>query len=105
MRALHLIRQNIAHPSARKLRVVGQSKASRGGSHTASDLQRQAWQWALANRSTSGALPSGEEVAAAHGRKERWGRLVKSAGQAGVFGQDTAQGLRRLADGSRDVSR
>jgi hypothetical protein len=52
-------------------------------------LQRQAWRWALANRGDDGALPSGLAIALAHGRHERWGRLVKSAGLAGAFGADS----------------
>jgi len=48
-------------------------------------LQRQAWQWALANRTSDGVLPTGSEIARQHGRHERWGRLVKSAGLAGEF--------------------
>ncbi len=46
------------------------------------DLQREAWQWALANRTDDGSLPSGRMIAQHYGRHERWGRLVKSAGQA-----------------------
>lgn len=80
-----------ARSSGPTLRVVGQSKANKGRPHAASDLRRQAWLWALTNRGANGALPSGDEIARAHGRKERWGRLVKSAGQAGLFGLDTAQ--------------
>jgi len=44
------------------------------------ELQRQAWQWALARQATDGALPTGREIARQRGRHERWGRLVKSAG-------------------------
>jgi len=47
------------------------------------DLQRQAWQWALANRASDGSLPSGSQIARQHGRRERWGRLVKRAGLMG----------------------
>jgi hypothetical protein len=54
-------------------------------------LQRQAWEWALCNRTPAGDLPSGNEIAEAFGRKERWGRLVKQAGQAGAFGQADVQ--------------
>jgi hypothetical protein len=50
------------------------------------DLQWRAWQWALAHRAADGRLPSGSAIGAAHGRHERWGRLVKKAGQAGTFG-------------------
>ncbi len=49
------------------------------------ELQRQAWQWALAKRAGDGALPAGSEIARQHGRCERWGRLVKNAGLAGEF--------------------
>jgi hypothetical protein len=55
------------------------------------DLQRQAWQWALARQASDGTLPSGKAIASAYGRHERWGRLVKSAGLAGAIGQDAAQ--------------
>ena len=48
-------------------------------------LQRQAWRWALANRAGDGTLPAGSEIARQHGRRERWGRLVKRAGLAGEF--------------------
>jgi len=48
-------------------------------------LQRQAWQWAEANRAPDGSLPSGKVIAARYGRHEPWGRLVKSAGAAGDF--------------------
>ena len=46
------------------------------------DLQRQAWQWAQANRAGDGSLPSGREIARQYGRHERWGRLVKRSGCA-----------------------
>ena len=55
-----------------RLRRPGHQRA--GG-----DLRRQAWQWALAHRGEDGTLPSGEAIARAHGRHERWGRLVKNA--------------------------
>ncbi|WP_433330173.1 DUF2637 domain-containing protein [Spirillospora sp. CA-294931] len=48
-----------------------------------SGLQRQAWQWALANRTAAGDLPSGKTIAERFGRRERWGRLVKQAGATG----------------------
>jgi len=52
-------------------------------------FQRQAWQWALANRASDGTLPTGKEIARQHGRHERWGRLVKNAGLTGeLAGQD-----------------
>ncbi len=51
-------------------------------------LQRQAWQWALANRRWDGSLPTGTEVAQQFRRSERWGRLVKNTGLTGQFGTD-----------------
>jgi hypothetical protein len=50
---------------------------------TGRDLQMQAWQWALTRQALDGSLPSGKDIAGQHGRHERWGRLVKSAGLAG----------------------
>jgi hypothetical protein len=47
------------------------------------DLQRQAWQWAQANRGGDGSLPSGRVIAGQFGRHERWGRLVKRDGLRG----------------------
>jgi hypothetical protein len=89
----------VARPSQRSIQASARSstpalpvvppQARNGRQQTASDLHRQAWQWALANRGAGGVLPSGEEIARAHGRKERWGRLVKSAGQGGAFGQES----------------
>jgi Protein of unknown function (DUF2637) len=46
-------------------------------------LQRQAWEWALANRSEDGRLPAGAVIARRFNRSPRWGRLVKKAGNAG----------------------
>jgi Protein of unknown function (DUF2637) len=46
-------------------------------------LRRQAWDWALANRSQDGRLPPGAVIARRFGRSPRWGRLVKKAGDAG----------------------
>jgi Protein of unknown function (DUF2637) len=63
----------------------------------ARELQVRAWQWALANRSGDGSLPSGREIAGQYGRHERWGRMVKRSGTAGEFavGSDIAEpGLR-----------
>jgi hypothetical protein len=40
----------------------------------------QAWQWAQANRTPTGDLPSGKAIAERFGRRERWGRLVKQTG-------------------------
>ena len=51
------------------------------------DLQLRAWQWAQANRTDDGPLPSGKDIASQHGRYEQWGRLVKRSGLA--VGLDT----------------
>jgi hypothetical protein len=47
------------------------------------EAQMLAWQWALANRSGDGSLPSGRDIGRQHGHHERWGRLVKRSGLAG----------------------
>jgi hypothetical protein len=83
------------------LRVVGPARAGHGNQRSGGDLRRQAWQWALANRSEDGTLPSGGAIAGAHGRQERRGRLVKNAGLAGAFGSEHAQGPRLVADEQR----
>ena len=57
---------------------VGERSAQRGR-----EAQLLAWQWALANRSSDGSLPSGRDIGGQHGRHERWGRLVKRSGLAG----------------------
>jgi hypothetical protein len=54
----------------------------RDGRRAGLDLQREAWQWALANRAADGSLPSGKDIALRFGRHERWGRLVKRSGIA-----------------------
>jgi hypothetical protein len=54
-------------------------------------LQRQAWRWALSNRVSDGTLPTGREIARQYGRRERWGRLVKSAGLAGEFSDNNPE--------------
>lgn len=59
------------------------------------DLQRQAWQWAQANRASDGSLPSGREIARQYGRHEPWGRLVKRSGCAGEFVAGSELALRR----------
>jgi hypothetical protein len=79
-------------------RVVGLARHGGDTRRASSGLQRQAWHWALANRSEDGTLPSGEAIARAHGRRERWGRLVKNAGLAGAFSSDGPQVPRLLAD-------
>lgn len=67
------------------LRLVPPPDFGKDSQRLGRDLQRRAWQWALANRASDGRLPSGSAIARAHGRQERWGRLVKKAGQAGAF--------------------
>jgi Protein of unknown function (DUF2637) len=52
-------------------------------------VQELAWQWALANRSGDGLLPSGRDIGRQHGRHERWCRLVKRSGLAGELGPQT----------------
>jgi len=90
--------------SAPGLRVVGLSRAGRGSRCAGGELRRKAWHWALAHRDGDGALPSGEAIARAHGRQERWGRLVKNAGQAGAFSTEHAQPPRLATDERRDGS-
>jgi hypothetical protein len=72
------------------LRLVRPPALGKGSRTPGADLQRRAWQWALAHRASDGSLPSGSAIAAAHGRQERWGRLVKKAGQAGTLGPTSA---------------
>jgi len=76
-----------ARAPAAELQLVRPPELGKANRTTAGvDLQRRAWQWALANRAADGSLPSGSAIGAAHGRHERWGRLVKKTGQAGAFG-------------------
>jgi hypothetical protein len=64
-------RQHPSGPSEQSEGPGGQGGASR-------DLQRQAWQWALANRAGDGSLPSGREIA-----RQYWSaRAVGPPGQA-----------------------
>lgn len=68
--------------------------AMRGGQHAirskaGRDLQVRAWQWAVANRAADGSLPSGKTIASRYDRHERWGRLVKRLGAAGVLSDAT----------------
>ena len=74
--------------SSARGRSAGRAARSPVRRLTGSDLQRQAWQWADANRGADGSLPSGRAIAGAFGRHERWGRLVKEYGEAGR-GADT----------------
>jgi hypothetical protein len=52
-------------------------RVARASGREARDVQLRAWEWAVANRSADGVLPSGKAIAAQFGRRERWGRLVK----------------------------
>jgi Protein of unknown function (DUF2637) len=84
--------------AATELRVVRSTGRGKGNRNPGVDLQRRAWQWAVANRDPDGSLPSGSVIAAAHGRQERWGRLVKKAGQAGAFGLTDVSEVRTRHD-------
>ncbi|MBB4932788.1 hypothetical protein F4561_003608 [Lipingzhangella halophila] len=48
-------------------------------------IQIDAWNWAVEHQRSHGSLPTGGEIAAAFGRKQRWGRLVKQRGQQGAL--------------------
>ncbi len=70
-------------------RAVGHPPATTVRRPAGTDLQRQTWLWAVANRDDDGSLPSGRAIAGQFGRHERWGRLVKQHGEAGQAGADT----------------
>ncbi|XNL79742.1 DUF2637 domain-containing protein [Actinomadura madurae] len=77
-----------AGDEAAAVRGAGQADPGRGRS--VGILQRQAWQWAVSNRTLAGDLPSGKVIAERFERFERcerWGRLVKQAGPDGRFDQ------------------
>ena len=74
------------------LRLVPPSELGKGGRPVGAELQRQAWQWALVHRAADGSLPNGNAIAEAHGRRERWGRLVKNAGLTGALGGRSTKG-------------
>ncbi|NYI95108.1 hypothetical protein HNR12_001385 [Streptomonospora nanhaiensis] len=67
------------------LHVVGSDGTSCHAASTLPRVQVEAWRWALEHRRPDGSLPSGEEIAAAFGRKPRWGRLVKQRGRQGLL--------------------
>jgi hypothetical protein len=73
----------VRHPEDRSSGLTPRGKQADAHPGRGRDLQRQAWQWALANRSDDGTLPSGREIARQYARHERWGRLVKRSGTAG----------------------
>jgi hypothetical protein len=62
---------------------IKRPSARRGSAGRGREAQVVAWQWAMANRSGGGSLPSGKDIGQHHGRHERWGRLVKRSGLAG----------------------
>jgi hypothetical protein len=64
-------------------RPRGRRSLPRRGGRGDWGIRRQAWQWAVANRTSDGDLPPGKAIASEFGRSERWGRLVKQAGLAG----------------------
>jgi hypothetical protein len=63
--------------------AIQRAHASKGSAAGGREAQVVAWQWAMANRSGDGSLPSGSEIGRQHGRHERWDRLVKRSGLAG----------------------
>lgn len=86
---------NLIGPSdEREEGAAGPTRAPRPSNrtHNRSDaqIQRQAWEWAVANRTPDGDLPSGKAIASEFGRSERWGRLVKQAGLAGRLNEAAA---------------
>jgi hypothetical protein len=86
---------------ARRPGSGGRQQGVGGAGDPGRDLQRQAWQWALAHRASDGSLPSGREIARQYARHERWGRLVKRSGTAGQFsGPSSEPGLRLAGESS-----
>jgi hypothetical protein len=81
------------HGSASRPEVSKLGVVSGAGLGPGRALQRQAWEWARANRAEHGSLPSGREIALQFGRHERWGRLVKRSGCAGDFRTGDKDGL------------
>ncbi|MBV2364673.1 DUF2637 domain-containing protein [Streptomonospora sp. NEAU-YY374] len=85
--------EGTAAPAARQcggdetasLHVVGSGGTSRSTPPALPRVQVEAWRWALEHRRSDGSLPSGGEIAAAFGRKQRWGRLVKQRGRQGLL--------------------
>ncbi|WP_435112208.1 DUF2637 domain-containing protein [Nocardiopsis synnemataformans] len=76
--------------------VHGRDAAVIAGS-ALSPFQARAWRWARERQHETGELPSGREIAARFGRKERWGRLVKQRGQR----QDTNADLSKKSPWGR----
>jgi Protein of unknown function (DUF2637) len=92
--ALSASRQRPGHPRNRPASSPGRPDSGRSdaaGRPTGRGREAQvlAWQWALANRSGDGSLPSGSDVGRQHGRHKHWGRLVKRSGLAGELDPQT----------------
>lgn len=64
-------------------RAPGHDQSHSGAPHGLTGMRYEAWNWALANRMGDGTLPPGRVIAERFGRSERWGRLVKRAGETG----------------------
>jgi hypothetical protein len=62
---------------------VAKAKAATNGGYA---LQRQAWTWALTQRTHDGDLPTGDMVGDTFGRSARWGRQVLLDGKDGRLG-------------------
>jgi hypothetical protein len=85
----------VGRSRARRSGASGRAQGTAGLDSPSRELQRDAWQWALAHRAGDGSLPSGREIACQYDRHERWGRLVKRSGAAGqLSGEPTGPGLR-----------
>ncbi|MCK9873910.1 DUF2637 domain-containing protein [Nocardiopsis dassonvillei] len=68
-------------PKTTSFQVVHNREAEPVAEPALSPFQARAWRWAMERQGETGELPSGKEIAARFGRKERWGRLVKQQGQ------------------------
>jgi hypothetical protein len=79
------LRQDQGPASSRHTQTSGDMSARHSAVGT--DLQREAWQWAQANGTIGGSLPSGWAIGRQFGRRERWGRLVKQDGARGRLEQ------------------
>jgi hypothetical protein len=91
------------HPRARQPGPDGSEERPAGAGGAGRELQRQAWDWALAHRASDGSLPSGREIAVQYRRHERWGRLVKHAGAAGTLSSEPSGPALRLVGQSSPV--
>lgn len=73
---------------ALRMRSTAPSGQRRNSQRAGPDLRRRAWQWAQRKSAANGSLPSGREIAGRFERHERWGRLVKRTGLAGLIDID-----------------